>query len=310
MASRRWTVLLVPHGSGSTRSLSVSVTVLKLAAGIATVVLASALAATYGVVSHTVDLTRSQRLEKANQALTSEVATLGQRVGALSDTLAVISRRDEEVRLVAGLDPLNPDVERAGIGGPSGAWPERERLINEGGVVGREALGVHVDLDALIRRADVLATSFKEAAESLSAHTQQLAATPSIMPTTGFLTSRFSMIRYHPILHENRPHLGIDITAAFGSQIIAPAAGRVIKVGYENGYGLMVVLDHGYGIETKYAHMSRTAVNVGQLVKRGDRLGWVGSTGLSTGPHLHYEVLLNGRPVDPLRYILPDAITD
>ncbi|HVM41951.1 MAG TPA: M23 family metallopeptidase [Gemmatimonadales bacterium] len=285
-------------------------TVLKLAAGIATVVLASALAATYGVVSHTVDLTRSQRLEKANQALTSEVATLGQRVGALSDTLAVISRRDEEVRLVAGLDPLNPDVERAGIGGPSGAWPERERLINEGGVVGREALGVHVDLDALIRRADVLATSFKEAAESLSAHTQQLAATPSIMPTTGFLTSRFSMIRYHPILHENRPHLGIDITAAFGSQIIAPAAGRVIKVGYENGYGLMVVLDHGYGIETKYAHMSRTAVNVGQLVKRGDRLGWVGSTGLSTGPHLHYEVLLNGRPVDPLRYILPDAITD
>ena len=310
MASRRWTVLLVPHGSGSTRSLSVSVTVLKLAAGIATVVLASALAATYGVVSHTVDLTRSQRLEKANQALTSEVATLGQRVGALSDTLAVISRRDEEVRLVAGLDPLNPDVERAGIGGPSGAWPERERLINEGGVVGREALGVHVDLEALIRRADVLATSFKEAAESLSAHTQQLAATPSIMPTTGFLTSRFSMIRYHPILHENRPHLGIDITAAFGSQIIAPAAGRVIKVGYENGYGLMVVLDHGYGIETKYAHMSRTAVNVGQLVKRGDRLGWVGSTGLSTGPHLHYEVLLNGRPVDPLRYILPDAITD
>jgi len=310
MASRRWTVLLVPHGSGSTRSLSVSVTVAKLAAGIATVVLASALAATYGVVSHTVDLTRSQRLEKANQALTSEVATLGRRVGALSDTLAVISRRDDEVRLVAGLDPLSPDVERAGIGGPSGAWPERERLINDGGVVGREALGVHVDLDALIRRANVLATSFKEAAESLSAHTQQLAATPSIMPTTGFLTSRFSMIRYHPILHENRPHLGIDITAAFGSQIIAPAAGRVIKVGYENGYGLMVVLDHGYGIETKYAHMSRTAVNVGQLVKRGDRLGWVGSTGLSTGPHLHYEVLLNGRPVDPLRYILPDAITD
>jgi len=310
MASRRWTVLLVPDGSGSTRSLSVSVTVLKLVAGVMTVALASILAASYGVVSHTVDLTRSQRLEKTNQALTSEVATLGQRVSTLSDTLAVISRRDDEVRLVAGLEALSPEVQRAGIGGPSGAWPERERLINDGGVVGREALGVHVDLDALIRRADVLATSFKEAAESLAAHTQQLAATPSIMPTTGFLTSRFSMIRYHPILHENRPHEGIDITAAFGTQIIAPAAGRVIKVGYENGYGNMVVLDHGYGLETKYAHMSKTGVRVGQLVKRGDRLGWVGSTGLSTGPHLHYEVLVNGRPVDPLRYILPDAITD
>lgn len=300
----------MPHGSGSTKSLSVSVTVLKLAAGVATVALASMLAATYGVVSYTVDLSRSQRLEKTNQALTSEVSTLGQRVGALSDTLSVISRRDDEVRLVAGLDPLSQDVRRAGIGGPSGAWPEREHLINDGGVVGREALGMHLDLDALIRRANVLATSFKEASESLSAHAQQFAATPSITPTTGFLTSKFSYIRYHPILHENRPHEGIDITAAYGTQIIAPAAGRVVKVGWENGYGLMVVLEHGYGLETKYAHMSRTAVGVGQTVKRGDRLGWVGSTGLSTGPHLHYEVLVNGRPVDPLRYILPDAITD
>lgn len=310
MPSRRWTVLLVPHGSGGTKSLSVSVTVLKLVAGAGLVVAASMLGATYGVVSHTVDLSHSQRLEKTNQALSSEVAVLGQRVSALSDTLAVISRRDDEVRLVAGLDPLSPEVRRAGIGGPSGAWPERERLETDGGVVGREALGVHVDLDALIRRANVLATSFKEAAESLSSHAQQLAATPSITPTTGFLTSKFSYIRYHPILHENRPHEGIDITAAYGTQIIAPAAGQVVKVGWENGYGLMVVLDHGYGLETKYAHMSRTAVSVGQSVKRGDRLGWVGSTGLSTGPHLHYEVLVNGRPVDPLRYILPDAIAD
>jgi murein DD-endopeptidase MepM/ murein hydrolase activator NlpD len=84
----------------------------------------------------------------------------------------------------------------------------------------------------------------------------------------------------------------------------------VIKVGWENGYGILVVIDHGYGIETRYAHLSRYAVHVGQSVKRGDRLGWVGSTGLSTGPHLHYEVLVNGRAVDPLRYILPDAITD
>jgi murein DD-endopeptidase MepM/ murein hydrolase activator NlpD len=310
MAKRRWTVLLVPHGSASTKSLSLSGTVLKLVAGVATVVVASLLAATIGVVSHTVDLTRSQQLEKANQALASEVTRLGRRVGALSDTLAVISRRDEEMRLVAGLEPLSPDVRRAGIGGPSGPWPEREQLLDEGGKVGREAFGVHLDLDAMIRRANLLATSFKEAADSLSTHVQEMAATPSIMPTTGFLTSKFSFIRYHPILHENRPHEGIDITAAYGTQIIAPAAGRVVKVGWENGYGLMVVIDHGYGLETRYAHCSRTAVQPGQTVKRGDRLGWVGSTGLSTGPHLHYEVLVNGRAVDPLRYILPDAITD
>ncbi len=310
MGNRRWTVMLVPHTSGHTRSLSVSVTLVKLVAGVATVVAATLLAATYGVVSRSVDLARSQRLERANQALSGEVALLGQRLGTLTDTLAVITRRDEEVRLVAGLEPLSPEVERAGIGGPSGYWPDRERLLSEAGVVGREALGVHVDVDELIRRANVLATSFKEATDSMGAHVQQMRATPSIMPTTGFLTSRFSSIRYHPILHEDRPHEGIDITAAFGTPIVAPAAGRVVKVGWENGYGLMVELDHGYGIQTKYAHMSRTAVQVGQMVKRGDRLGYVGSTGLSTGPHLHYEVIVNGRPVDPLRYILPDAIAD
>jgi murein DD-endopeptidase MepM/ murein hydrolase activator NlpD len=310
MASRRWTVMLVPDGSGSSRAWSLSATLVKLAAAAAIVAGASMLAATYGVISRTIDLARSHRLELANQTLSSEVSILGRRINLLTDTLAVIARRDQEVRLVAGLDPLSTDVERAGIGGPTGAWPERERLLTEGGVAGRQALGVHLDLDALIRRANVLATSFEEAQDSLTAHVQQMEATPSIMPTVGFLTSRFSSIRYHPILHENRPHEGIDITAAYGTPIVAPAAGRVVKVGWENGYGLMVELDHGYGLETKYAHMSRTAVHVGQLVKRGDRLGYVGSTGLSTGPHLHYEVIVNGRPVDPLRYVLPDALAD
>ncbi len=310
MVNRRWTVMLVPHGSEESKALSLSGTVVKLVAGVATILAASMLAAAIGVVSQSVDLARSQRLERANQALSSEVVRLGQRVGALSDTLSVISRRDEEMRLVAGLEPLSPDVERAGIGGPAGSWPEREQLLTEGGTVGREAFSVHTDVDALLRRANMLAASFRQAAESIAAHTQEMAAMPSVMPTMGFLTSKFSLIRYHPILHENRPHEGIDITAAYGTRIIAPAAGRVIKVGWENGYGNMVVIDHGYGLETRYAHMSRYVARVGQAVKRGDLLGLVGSTGLSTGPHLHYEVLRDGRPVDPLRFVLPDAIAD
>jgi hypothetical protein len=310
MAKRRWTVLLVSHGATGTKSVSVSGTVVKLAAGVVTIAAASMLAAGIAFVSRSVDVLRSQRLERTNQALATEVTRLGQRLGILSDTLAVIARRDEEVRLVAGLDPVSPDVQRAGIGGPGGTWPERERLLTDGGTLGRQAFGVHMNLDALIRRADLLAASFKEAIDSASSHKQEFLAMPSIMPTAGFLTSKFSFIRYHPILHENRPHEGIDITAAYGTRIIAPAAGRVIKVANESGYGIMVVLDHGYGLETRYAHMSRPGVRVGQSVRRGDLLGYVGSTGLSTGPHLHYEVLKNGRAVDPLRYILPDAIAD
>jgi murein DD-endopeptidase MepM/ murein hydrolase activator NlpD len=310
MAERRWTVMFVPPGADASKSVSVSVTVLKLFAGVATVVAASVLAATIGVVSRTVDVARSRQLERANQVLQSEVAKLGQRVATLSDTLALISRRDEEVRLVAGLEPLDPDVRRAGVGGPEGAWSEREELLREGGAGGRQAFRVHVDLDALIRRANLLASSYREVAESMSSQVRRLAATPSIMPTSGFLTSNFSNLRYHPILHVGRPHEGIDITARYGTEIIAPAAGRVVDVSWRAGFGIAVEIDHGYGVRTIYAHMSRASVAEGQSVRRGERLGYVGSTGLSTGPHLHYEVHVNGRPVDPLRFVMPSVIAD
>jgi len=310
MANRRWTVIVVPHGAGSSKSVAVSATVVKLLAGVATVAAASVLAAVVTVFTHTVDATKNAQLERQNQVLAGEIQRLGGRVENLSDTLALISRRDEEIRLVAGLEPLDPGVRRAGIGGPSGSWPEREDLLRDGGTTGRQAFTVHANLDALIRRANLIATSFKQAADSLQYQVQRLAAMPSIMPTTGFLASRFSSIRYHPILHENRPHEGIDIAAPYGTEVVAPASGRVVKVGWENGYGLSVLIDHGYGIETLYAHLSRAGVSVGQVVKRGDRLAWVGSTGLSIGPHLHYEVRVNGRPTDPLRYVMPNAIAD
>ena len=302
--------MVIPHGDGTSRSVSISWTVLKLVGGVVTIAVAFIAAATFGVVSRTVDVARAEQLERENRALAEEVARLGERVGTLSDTLAVISRRDEQVRLVAGLDPLDPDVRRAGIGGPEGRWEERDRLLASGGSSGREALRVRVNLDALIRRANLLSASFREAADSLSAHVERLSAMPSIMPTEGFLTSNFSSIRYHPILHENRPHEGLDITAPYGTPIIAPSAGHITRVGWETGYGLTVEIDHGYGIVTRYAHMSRTAVAVGESVRRGDRLGFVGTTGLATGPHLHYEVIVEGRPMDPLRFIMPAAIAD
>jgi len=309
LANRRWTVIVVPHGATSSKSVSISMTALKLLAGVATVLVTSLLAAALTTVSHGLDVTRSRQVERENAVLTAELDRLGERVTSLSDTLALVSRRDQEVRLVAGLEPLDPGVRRAGVGGPAGAWPEREELLRAG-ENGRRAFGVHADLDALIRRANLIATSFKQASDSLESHVQRLAAMPSIMPTSGFLSSRFSQIRYHPILHENRAHEGVDITAPYGTEVVAPAAGRIVKVGWENGYGLAISIDHGYGIETRYAHLSRTAVSAGQTVRRGDRLGWVGSTGLSVGPHLHYEVLANGRPTDPLRYVMPNVIAD
>jgi murein DD-endopeptidase MepM/ murein hydrolase activator NlpD len=131
------------------------------------------------------------------------------------------------------------------------------------------------------------------------------------MPTQGWLTSAFSSMRSHPILHMSRPHEGIDVTAPMGTPIEAPAAGVVRDAGWEPGYGNTIVIDHGFGTVTKFAHASKILVREGQRVSRGQRIALVGNTGLATGPHLHYEVHVNGRAVDPLRYVLPEhVVTD
>jgi len=120
-------------------------------------------------------------------------------------------------------------------------------------------------------------------------------------PVNAPITSRFGM-RFHPILRRTRLHAGVDYGAPHGTPIMAAADGVVISASYSGGYGNRVIIDHGGGISTTYAHCSRMFVRAGQSVKRGERIAAVGSTGLSTGPHLHFEVRVNGRPVNPLGY--------
>jgi murein DD-endopeptidase MepM/ murein hydrolase activator NlpD len=155
-----------------------------------------------------------------------------------------------------------------------------------------------------------LAGSFAEAAESLASHNDRLSRTPSIMPTTGYLSSRFANSRLHPIFHDQRPHPGIDISAPAGTPILAAAGGTVIDVDMAGGYGRMVTIDHGYGLVTRYAHLSKALVRVGQRVHRGDQIALVGATGIATAPHLHYEVIVNGKQQDPLKFVFPDTIAD
>ena len=129
------------------------------------------------------------------------------------------------------------------------------------------------------------------------------AATPSIWPVKGWITSGFGH-RISPFTGQPAMHEGLDIAAPPNSPIQAPAAGRVTSTGFDPRMGNMVALDHGFSMETVYGHMAKILVKNGQKVKRGDVIGLVGSTGLSTGPHLHYLVKSNNRPVDPQRYIL------
>jgi murein DD-endopeptidase MepM/ murein hydrolase activator NlpD len=134
-------------------------------------------------------------------------------------------------------------------------------------------------------------------------------APPSLdnLPVVGRLASGFSRSRRHPILHIRRPHLGVDIAAPRGTRVTAPADGRVTFVGRRFGYGLVVEVTHTNYVMTRYAHLKTITVEEGEHVTRGKQIATVGSSGISTGPHLHYEVLVNGRQVDPLRFRLPQA---
>lgn len=291
---RRWTFLVVPHGSASPRSFSLSETVVKRLAMCAGAV---GLVAAMGVgvsLNHVVLRLR----HTDDQSLLGNVSLMQARLDSLDDTLRAIGRRDQQIRLLAGLS-----ADSAAQRTDSGQGPTLTI-----GQVSELPVSTTNDIDGMIKRANSLAASFAEVTGTLAHNTERMARIPSIMPTAGWLSSAFSLSRFHPILHYARPHEGIDVSAPMGAPIVAPAGGTVRLVTWETGYGNVLEIDHGDGIITKYAHCSRIVVKAGQKVKRGQIIANVGSTGLSTGPHVHYEIHVNGKVVDPLTYVLPDGV--
>ena len=310
MAERRWSVVWVPHGAGASRSWSVSYRTVKLLVGTAAFCAIVGAGFVLTAIRKGVDSSRLGRLERANELLAQEVVRTRTLLRQVNDTVAQIMRQDEQVRLLADLPPHSPDVLQAGVGGPA-PKPTEDQLILASTPVGEQALQMRLDVEAMIRQADLLAHSFEEARDSLQAHQSEMRHTPSIMPTRGFISSPFTEARLHPIFHDMRPHLGIDIAAPMGTPIIAPAAGVVIDIADDpEGYGRFVRIDHGYGVVTLYGHCSKILVHIGQRVKRGDEVALIGDTGLSSGPHHHYEVEVNGHPVNPIKYIFPETIVD
>jgi murein DD-endopeptidase MepM/ murein hydrolase activator NlpD len=235
------------------------------------------------------------RVVEVSANLARAVITLAVLVGGLLLLLgtAEFGRRDLAERAGAGLFGTAPDT--------------LSLLISR-----RPAPGVTATEAALwsLNPANLLTGSFRDASDSLAETMRRLVSTPSLMPTQGWLSSNFSRRRYHPLLHIVRPHEGIDVRAPVGTPIEAPAAGMVIKAGWDGGYGRTVEIDHGFGIVTRYAHTSKILVKPGQRVERGEVIAKVGRSGLAEASHLHYEVHVAGRPVDPLRFVLPAVFAD
>lgn len=243
-----------------------------------------------------------------NDRLRAELGRVEGRVETLSQELTELLDREEELRLVADLPPVPMEVRAVGVGGPG--HPDEEVTVSTDPALNDRVGEMSTTLDMLLRRSELVASSFADARAAISANKAKLEATPSIWPTSGFLSSTYSRHRRHPMFNEVRPHYGIDISARRGNPIVATAAGRITEAGWKSGHGNYVEIDHGHNLVSTYSHCSRILVKAGQQVKRGDPIALVGSTGFSVAPHVHYEVHEKGSPVDPLKYIFPDAIAD
>lgn len=299
--------MLVPHDNERVRSFQVSGKSIRTAVSV--VLMGALLMGTFSIAFFIKQSQHVQNssLRQENEALAAEVDEMRAQMENLDKSIASLTQKDEELRVVAGLPEIDPDVRRVGIGGPGTASSAALARLNPRAAAKVES--TEQDLGALIRRATLLRSSMDEATLQIQRNRERMASTPTILPANGHLSSLFSGSRYHPVLRISRPHKGIDIAARVGEPILAAARGRVVFAGNRgNGYGNMVEIDHGYGYITRYAHASRLHVRSGQSVDRGFRIADVGATGLTSGPHLHYEVEQNGRQVDPLNFVIGDAL--
>jgi murein DD-endopeptidase MepM/ murein hydrolase activator NlpD len=271
--------------------------------------------------SDAVDVAR-MRKEAARQH--QELDALRGQVSGIAQQFEEIRELERKVRVIANLPESVREARTPQLGGQGGAsdtdglegaaLPETKPVPalehhEPGASEATAEERLRAALDRIEARAHKLSSLLPEQRASLEAlvagledRREQLAATPSIWPTDGFVTSGYGF-RTSPFTGRKQFHAGIDIAADFGTRIVAPASGRVVFAGRRGAFGRVVEIDHGFGVRTIYGHTEDIYVRVGQRVERGTRIASVGSTGRSTGPHLHYQIKAEGRTVNPGDYI-------
>ena len=308
MIGDRWTFLLVRDGHSTIKQYALSSRRLQVlvGGGLLAAIILLGYAVTIGVDGYA--RLRSAQLDARNTVLQDELQEFQTRVDHLESTLNQIAQDDARFRSIAGLESIDSEVLQAGVGGPGLVGPEAHSLWTIDPSISENLFEVSYDLNQLERRARLLSSSLEEATDSLLAHRDLLESTPSILPTPGWLSSSYSESRMHPIHNRPLPPPGVDISAPKGTSIYAAAKGKVIKAGWIVGYGLTIEIDHGFGYVTLYGHASELVASQGEEVQRGDVIARVGSTGIATSPHLHYEVRVQGIAQNPANFILPEYV--
>ena len=248
------------------------------------------------------DLKDLRALRQETKVQKVQIQTFAQTVTDLQKQMARLKEFDAKLRFIA--DIREPEgMKRPLAMGGSREMSLEDVLISGGASQNDLSRTIKRELSSLQGEAAYQEVSFQDLEAAMKNKKVKWAATPSVWPTQGWVTSSFGK-RLSPFTGKVGMHKGLDIATRMGAPVLAPADGRVSFVGYHNGLGKMIRVDHGYGIRTLYGHLSKYNIKKGRRVKRGDVIAYVGNTGLSTGPHLHYEVIVNRIPVNPRRYIL------
>lgn len=306
MASEKITLILMHSSSSAPKSISIG---RRLVIGLLCAVVGLiCISIVLGVRSYTgvVRTARLGQLERENDALRAELEQLSGKVALCEREMAKHADFEEQVRILADLEPMDADVWEVGIGGPE--FGDGEMLTQP---VSGNLTSMNEDVDRLLRQIRLQQDSFDEILGRLKERSEELMYVPSIRPVdVGFISSYFGK-RKDPFTGRYTRHEGIDFSARRGSNVYATANGKVVGAKYERGYGYTIEIDHGNGIQTKYAHNQKMLVKKGEKVERGQVIAYLGNSGRSTAPHVHYEVRVHGVPQNPLKYILPsDKVVD
>jgi murein DD-endopeptidase MepM/ murein hydrolase activator NlpD len=309
-SNRSFTVIIVPERSSTVRRIQIPrARIFQFTFG-GLIVFGLALFMAVHYVFILDQASRNGALKDENVLLKARLRVLQEEVARIDSTLQRIGQLSAKIRAITELNDPERNLAMGPLGDPKKPpevlYAQDERIDDEDEVLDSKLAMRLVDskLDTLEGEALRQENSVRELQEHFAEDQSLLTSTPSIRPVKShLLTSRFG-IRVDPYTNHRVMHKGVDFAADHGADVSAPADGVIIFVGYRGEYGKSVVIDHGYGIQTHYAHLSDYKVEVGQHIKRGQVIAAVGKTGRTTGVHLHYEVRVHGLPQDPERFIL------
>ena len=295
MAKNVYTLLIVPQKKNSVKKINASSILLKFISFLLIVAFFSITYFSYDYIKIKKETAELAGLKRLTMVQKEQINLLVGKVDEFERKMAALKRFDKKIRIMTNLEDSYDNDQVLGVGGPI---PEENSVESQKVLISN----IRKNIDKLLEDATSREKSFKELLGFLGKQKSILASTPSIWPVMGWVSSEFGY-RISPFTGKREFHRGIDIATRIGKKIVAPADGIIVNVCSKAGLGNTVKIDHGNGVTTYYGHLMKSAVKKGKRVKRGDAIGYVGNSGRSTGPHLHYTVLLNGVSVNPRRYL-------